>query len=167
MLNLLAQASDYTYTTYTTTNTSNEGVFAAVMAMMGVILLIAIPLIVFTIVCLWKVFEKAGVEGWKAIIPFYNSWILAEIAGKPGWWGIVGVAGFIPVIGWIASIAAFVLGIIISIELAKSFGKDTAFAILLIFLPFIGYAMLGFGDAKYIGPGGQKGGAKPTTAAKA
>ncbi len=118
------------------------------------------------IVCLWKVFEKAGVEGWKAIIPVYNGWVLAEIAGKPGWWGIVGVAGFIPFVGWIASIAALVLSVIISIEIAKAFSKDTAFAVLLILLPFVGYAMLAFSDAKYTAPGGGKtGGAKPTTPA--
>lgn len=164
MLNLLAQASDYTYTTYTTTSSTDEGAVAAVMAMLGIILLITIPLIIFVVVCMWKMFEKAGVEGWKAIIPVYNGWVLAEIAGKPGWWGIVGIAGVIPFVGWVASIAALVLGIIISIELAKSFGKDTGFAVLLILLPFIGYAMLGFGSAKYVGPGGVgagKGGAKP------
>jgi hypothetical protein len=37
---------------------------------------------------------------------------------------------------------------------ATSFGKDTGFGIGLIFLGFIFYPILGFGDAKYIGPNG-------------
>lgn len=162
MLDALAQA---TYT-YTTTTTSNEeaGAAAAVLGLFtGVMLLVIIPLIVFYIVCLWKTFEKAGREGWKAIIPVYNMWVLAEIAGKPGWWGIVGIAGVIPFVGWIASIAQFVLFILIAIELSKKFGKDPVFSLLLIFLPFIGFAMLGFGSAKYNASAG--GSAKP--AAKA
>jgi hypothetical protein len=36
--------------------------------------------------------------------------------------------------------------------LSKSFGKDIVMTILLIILPFVGYPMLAFGDAKYVGP---------------
>lgn len=159
MLDAVAQAT-YTYTT--TTTSTDEGALAAVLGLFtGIFLLVIIPLVIFYIVCLWKTFEKAGVEGWKAIIPFYNAWVLAEIAGKPGWWGIVGVAGVIPVIGWIASIAALVLYVIIAIELSKKFGKDSIFSLLLIFLPVIGFAILAFGSAKYNGK------AKPAVAVKA
>lgn len=165
MLNALAQAT-YTYTT-TTSSTDNAGAAAFFAVLTGFFLLILLPLIIFYIVCLWKVFEKAGVEGWKAIIPFYNAWILAELAGKPGWWGIVGLAGVIPVLGWIASIAAMVLYVIIAIELSKKFGKEPVFSLLLIFLPFIGYAILAFGKAAYKGPGAKSGSAKPTAPAAA
>lgn len=159
MLDALAQ-STYTYTT--TSTSTDEGAVAAVLGLFtGVFLLVLLPLIIFYIVCLWKTFEKAGVEGWKAIVPVYNGWVLAEIAGKPGWWGIVGFAGVIPVLGWIASIVAFVLYIIIAIELSKKFGKDSVFAILLIVLPVIGFAVLAFGNAKY------NGSAKPAAPAKA
>lgn len=37
------------------------------------------------------------------------------------------------------------------IKLAKSFGKDTGFVIGLIFFAPIFYAILGFGDAEYLG----------------
>ncbi len=47
----------------------------------------------------------------------------------------------------------FVIAIIISLDLAKSFGKSVAFAIFgLIIFSVIGYLMLGFGDAEYKGP---------------
>jgi uncharacterized membrane protein YsdA (DUF1294 family) len=149
MLNLLAQ--QYSFTTTQTTG-AEEGMLAAIMAFLMAFLVIIIPLVVFTLYCMWKVFEKAGREGWKAIIPVYNGWVMAEIAGKPGWWGIVGYAGAIPFIGFIGTIAAFVLGILISIEVAKAFGKEPIFALLLIFLPIIGFAILAFDKSKYTQP---------------
>lgn len=158
MLNALAQ------TTYTYTTVSDEtaaGVFAGTFLL--VMMLILLPLIIFYIVCLWKTFEKAGVEGWKAIVPFYNFWVLCEIAGKPGWWSLVVLLSFIPVINLVGWIAILVVQVLISIEVAKAFGKDSVFALLLIFLPVVGYAILGFGDAKYHKPaGGASGGQGPT-----
>jgi len=39
--------------------------------------------------------------------------------------------------------------------LSKSFGKDVGFTLGLLFLSIIFYPILGFGDAKYIGPAGK------------
>ena len=90
---------------------------------------------------LWKIFEKAGIKGWKALIPFYNGYVLiTEVAGKQ-WWYFLFL--FIPV-------ANFIVMIIINIEVAKAFGKSTLYGILgLSFLAFIFYPLLGFGDAVY------------------
>ncbi len=146
MYELLAQTT-YTYSTSTSQQSSSGlGAFAIAVSLIGLIIA------VIAIVAMWKIFVKAGQPGWKAIIPGYNSWTLAEIAGKPGWWGIVGLAGAIPLVGFIASIAAFVLYIIIALELAKKFGKSSAFAVFgLIIFSIVGLLILGFGDAKYDG----------------
>ena len=104
--------------------------------------LIVFLIIILMIASMWKIFEKAGQEGWKAIIPFYNVWVLAEIVGKPGWFGLLMI---IPYVGVIISFYIYYL-------LAKSFGKDVLFALGLVFLPFIFFPILAFGDAKYIGP---------------
>ena len=53
---------------------------------------------------------------------------------------------------------AVVFGIMLSIDLAKSFGKETGFAIGLILLPPIFLLMLGFGSAEYQGPAALAGG---------
>jgi hypothetical protein len=50
------------------------------------LLLIYAVVIVGTIAGAWKIFEKAGQPGWAAIVPFYNTYILLKIAGRPGWW---------------------------------------------------------------------------------
>jgi hypothetical protein len=119
----------------------------------GILFFFLLPLIVLTIVGLWKVFEKAGIPGWKALIPVYNSWLLMEMAGKPGWWALVGLAGVIPVLGFIASIIAFVLYVIAALELGKAFGKSQMFSVFgLVIFSLVGFLMLGFGNDKYNKP---------------
>jgi len=112
--------------------------------------LLSIIITIIVIVSLWKIFEKAGRQGWEGIIPFYNMWVMAEIVGKPGWLGLVAVLSLlVPVIGWIvgAVLIAYLLYL-----LAKSFGQSAIFAVGLFFLGFIFFPILGFGDAKYQGP---------------
>ena len=99
-------------------------------------------LIIFIIAAIWKTFEKAGQPGWSCIIPFYNYYIMGKIGGVKNWWLI-----FIPLIN-------IYIIFVIMIAIAKSFGKETGFGIGLIFLGFIFWPILGFGDAKYIGPNG-------------
>lgn len=147
MLNFLAQLDSSVYEV--TTVEENSGVLAA----LGSFALVFLVLAVVGLIGLWKTFEKAGVEGWKAIIPVYNAWILFELSGKPGWWALISLAGIVPVLGIFASLAAFVLWVIAALELGKAFGKDTAFSVLgLIIFPFVGFLLLGFGDAKYTKP---------------
>lgn len=99
--------------------------------------------VVLVIAGLWKTFVKAGQPGWAAIIPIYNIYTLCQIAGRPGWWVIL---FFIPFV----NIVAYIL---ISIEVAKAFGKDALYGIVLLWLfSAVGYLILGFSDAQYIGP---------------
>jgi hypothetical protein len=46
----------------------------------------------------------------------------------------------------------FIIFIIISIDIAKNFGKGVGFGLGLAFLGFIFYPVLGFGSATYQGP---------------
>jgi hypothetical protein len=46
----------------------------------------------------------------------------------------------------------FIIGIILSIDLAKSFGKGVGFGLGLALLGFIFWPILGFGSAQYQGP---------------
>ncbi len=104
--------------------------------------------LIFTIAIIagmWKIFEKAGEPGWASLIPIYNAYTLIKVAGKPGWWVILLI---IPIIN-------LIVAIIVSINLAKRFGKPPVFGIGLLLLPFIFYPLLGFGDDQYIPPEGE------------
>lgn len=91
---------------------------------------------------MWQIFEKGGEAGWKAIIPIYNIWILLKIIGRPEWWIIL---FFIPFVN-------FIVWIIVSLDLAKSFDHGVGFAIGLIILPWLFYIILGWGESQYYGP---------------
>jgi ABC-type sulfate transport system permease subunit len=98
--------------------------------------------LILLIASIWKVFSKAGQPGWAVLIPFFNVYVLCKVAGRPGWWLILMLIPFVN----------FVIAIILSLDLAKAFGKGAGFAVGLILLPFIFYPILGFGSAQYRGP---------------
>ncbi len=97
------------------------------------------------IVAFWKIFTKAGEEGWKSIIPFYNTWVLLEISGKPGWWLILMMIPFVNI----------VIMIMMYNGLSKSFGKGIGYTLGLIFLSPIFFLMLAFSKATYTKPVGE------------
>ena len=115
-----------------------------------ILIFVYIVVVVFEIAALWKVFVKAGHPGWAAIIPIYNLYIVLKIIGRPAWWLLLFLAGvIIPFVGWIMLV---VLGIIIAIDLSKSFAKSSGFAVGLFLLNFIFIPILGFGESQYVGP---------------
>lgn len=52
---------------------------------MGNIIFLLLVLISFA--GLYKIFEKAGLPAWKALIPIYNFWLVGTIINRPKWWG--------------------------------------------------------------------------------
>jgi Family of unknown function (DUF5684) len=132
------------------------------VALLLTVLVIGLVIYLFFAFCLAKIFEKAGKPGWAGFVPIYSSWVYYEIGGKPGWLVLIGLLSAIPVVGFIAGLALFVIDIIVSLEVAKRFGRSPVFAIfLLILLPFIGLPMLAFGDSRYQSP--SPAGPVPTT----
>jgi len=125
-LNILAQSSDSGASTGTTLVT---------LCCWGIVAVILLA-------SLWVIFTKANKPGYLGIIPIVNYWFLLEIVGRPTWWIIL---FFIPFVN-------IVVGFLVAIDLAKSFGKGTGFGCGLILLPIVFYPLLAFGDAKYEGP---------------
>lgn len=109
-------------------------------------LTISLVLAVLVIAGMWAAFRKAKQPGWAAIIPIYNTLVMLWVAGKPWWWIFLLLLAIIPVVGWII---ALVVAIIVYYNIAKRFGKGAGMTLLLFFLPFIGWPVLGFGSAKY------------------
>ncbi len=96
----------------------------------------------FIIISLWVIFEKAGQPGVKSLIPFYNTYVLMELSGKPGWWFILLL---IPGVG----IAIYLIAMI---SLAEKFGRSSLFAVGLVLLPMCFFPLLAFGGSKYQDP---------------
>jgi hypothetical protein len=105
-------------------------------------LIISLLIALLLIVAMWKVFTKAGQPGWASIIPIYNLYIWCKIVGRPWWWILLMLIPFVN----------FIVGIILCIDMAKSFGKGAGFGIGLALLGIIFWPILGFGSAQYQGP---------------
>ena len=128
--------STYTYNPYATTAVS-AGIFASFFGIF--LILCAIACYVLVVIAEWKIFKKAGKDGWKALIPIYNTYTLLQILNMEPMLCFLSVVPF----------ASFMLSIVMDIKLAKSFGKTTGFGVGLILLSPIFLMILGFGDAKY------------------
>ena len=98
--------------------------------------------LVFYIATMWTIYTKAGKPGWASIIPIYNVVVLHQMVGKPVWWILL----------YLIPLVNIVIGIIVTHALSTSFGKGTGFTVGLIFLGFIFYPILAWGDAQYLGP---------------
>jgi hypothetical protein len=105
----------------------------------GVMMIVWIVVAVLVIAGLWKTFVKAGLPGWGAIIPIYNTYLMIKMAGRPGWWLIL---YFIPFVN-------IIILIIVSIDVAKNFGHGAGYGILLWLFAPIMYLVLGFGSDEY------------------
>ena len=98
--------------------------------------------IVLSGVLLMGVFKKAGQPTWAAFVPLYNFYILLKIVGRPAWW----------IIGLVIPVANLIVWFLISMDLAKSFGKDTTYGIGIFLLSIVFIPILGYGSAQYLGP---------------
>ncbi|MDP8979743.1 MAG: DUF5684 domain-containing protein [Acidobacteriota bacterium] len=78
------------------------------------------------------------------LVPIYNVYTLVLIAGKPGWWTLLYFVPFVNI----------VVGVLVAISVAKSFGRSAAFGVFLLFFLGIGYLIIGFGGDRYLGPEG-------------
>lgn len=45
-----------------------------------------VAVLAFTLRTVWLIFEKAGIEGWKAVVPVYHHVLITRLAGLSAWW---------------------------------------------------------------------------------
>jgi hypothetical protein len=108
--------------------------------------IVFLGLLGFYLYCSWRLFEKAGRQGWEGIVPVYNLYVMVQIVGKPWWWMLLMLIPFVN----------YVFGIWTLNMLSKSFGKEEGFTVGLVLLGFIFFPILALGDARYQGPYGDK-----------
>lgn len=104
--------------------------------------MISLTVSAYLIFIMWRIFSKAGEAGWKALIPFYNTWIFHKIV-----WG----KGYYMFFLWIP-----IYNIIFSFKtctrLSKAFGKSLGFGVGLFFFPEIFESIIAFDKSTYVGP---------------
>lgn len=120
--------------TYTYTTTTSSGLGGADPMVYNLIVLLGLALAVLMVVALWKLFKKAGKPGWAAIVPFYNTWVMVEIAGLSALWFVL---LFIPFVNIVAVV--FIYN-----GIAKAFGKGVGTTVLMLLFPYVMFPYLAF-----------------------
>lgn len=108
---------------------------------MGNIIFLILVLISFA--GLYKIFEKAGLPAWKALIPVYNFWLVGGIINRPKWWGLIMIVPGVNLIMY------GVYGFHLARAFKKRMNNDLIVAAL---MPYLYFAYLGFNkDIKFFG----------------
>lgn len=105
----------YSYNSYATLMAHYNTIYT-------IILILGIVLAIWNLVIMWRLFVRAGQEGWKALIPVYRIWVLMrDVLG----WGVGSVIVYF--------ICLFAMGLVflyyidIHYHLAKRFDKGIGF----------------------------------------
>lgn len=136
----------------------------AIVSVIGFVIGFALLFYILVAIASWKIFKKAGISGWKALIPIWNAYLLFKLSSSTKYFWYILLSAFIQgflvalfevntiivnIVEIVTSFAIIYFDYIFSMNLAKSFGKSTKFAIGLFFLPNIFQLILGFGKAEY------------------
>lgn len=126
----------------------------ATFILFGVLMLLSLVIVVAQ----WKLFTKAGVEGWKSIIPLYNTYKMIEIAfsGTKNWLLIGTIIAFATAFGVemfdlqgimiaVILLAVSIIDIYVNIEFVKRYAS-TGMAIASLFVPFIILPIISFSN---------------------
>ena len=136
-----------------------------------VISCITLVLWLLTAVARWRTYNKMGVAGWKAFIPFYGDFVLFDKCWDRGHaWNYLGTAfiyicfetglykGSTDLTILLCSIGQLIIAlnllyltVRINFRMAKSFGHGFWFGLGMWVLPFIFTFILGFGKSEYVG----------------
>lgn len=122
-------------------DSSSLGLAGLILGMGAFVIIIVLAVAVFSVIVMWKMFEKAGKEGWRAIVPIYNIITLLEIVGLKWYYMFIYFASIIPVIG---SLVVLFFTFVVMVKLAKSYGKDIGFGVGLTLVSIVFMAILAF-----------------------
>lgn len=161
-------------------DTQTAAAVGMLAGMSMVLLMVGLVLLVLLVIARWKMFTKAGEEGWKALIPIYSDYTLFKLVwNTKSFWIYLGaviatavfnalngtytfvngqlVAAsqgnfFTSALAFVGSMLVLIYTVLLQIKTALAYGKGMGFAVGLLFLPNIFTLILGFGNAEYLGP---------------
>ncbi len=124
----------------------DENTLNAMHMALGIyILLFLVMIFVLILYCIFlsQLFRRAGEAGWKAWIPFYAQYTMADLAFGHGFLFLL---MFVPYIGQVALI-------ILNIMFAKTFTDRMSILVAVGLMPFIGFMIIAKDDSfEYGGP---------------
>ena len=120
----------------------NYGFDIAAGALFSFFFALVILLFVLFTAADWRLFSKAGEDGWQSLIPIWRIIVLYKIVYGNPWKSLLMLIPLLNIV--------FYAGLMM--RLAMVFGKSRSFGILMIFFSAILTLVLAFSDCKYLGP---------------
>lgn len=131
---------DYSYST-SSNLTDPAAIWGIVMASLGIALLIAIPLYIYSAWALMTIAKKTNTaNAWLAWIPIANLYLMTQIAQVPWWTMLVILIAWIPILGSLA-----LLGVMIWWwwKICEKRNFPGWWSLLITFIPIVNLVMLG------------------------
>lgn len=130
-------------------------------------LLFAAAWYILVLVARWRVFTKAGLAGWKSLIPLYSEYCTFKIAWSTVYfWAVLiggALSGFLTemngdgestFLGFVIAVLGLAIGVInlfMNIKLSARFGHGVLFGLGLMFLTPVFTLILGLGESEFLG----------------
>ena len=128
-----------------------DGLGAGIIVFIVILFIILLAAAIVILIGEAKLFKKAGKPGWAVIVPFYNTYVLIEIAGLNWWYFLIAISGTIFTIAgikgltFLSGIAGAVVNFFVFYNLGKKFKKEpTTYGVLGLFFSGIIAAVLGY-----------------------
>lgn len=93
----------------------------------------------FVLAGAWRMFQKMGRQGWEAIIPFYNTYVVCQELYGQGW----------KLLLFLIPLYNIYFLFKMNIDLAKAFNQNAGYGIGLALLSVVFVPLTGFGSAVY------------------
>lgn len=140
------------------TDISPEIPGAAIGLYIGLILFWFFFVIVFYVLSsffLMKIFDKAGVQGrWRAWVPLYNFMVFSKLGDLSPWLILIAIGasvvlGWIPFIGQLIGVAAFVVTLLAAWRVGLKLQKEVVWLILYFFLSIVWLGINAFDKSRW------------------
>lgn len=119
------------------------GLIAALLALGAVFFIVGVAVYIYMALAFMKIAKKTKTEpAWLAWIPIANLYLMSQMAEMHWWPVLLVIAGFIPVIGPLASLVLMVFGFIWLWKIFERVGKPGWWAILCL-IPIVNLVLIG------------------------
>jgi hypothetical protein len=118
-------------------------------------LIFAVGFYILSSIFLMKIFDKAGVQGrWRAWVPIYNFMVFSKLGDLSPWLilfaiGASIVLGWIPFIGQLIGLAAFVVTLLAAWRVGLKLQKEVVWLILYFFLSIVWLGINAFDKSRW------------------